>query len=132
MKSRLESELWIEAFDRKDRALKSLAGTVQEGRVAMASRRAAMIRYRRRADARLRWAETTPAPVLVGGLRMPSSSSLSTTALLQVSFREANSSVRRFFFSARWYSLRRSASASGWESSFIYFLRKLAQWPGCE
>jgi hypothetical protein len=39
MKSRLESELWIEAFDRKDRALKSMAGTVQEGRVAMASRR---------------------------------------------------------------------------------------------
>jgi len=46
--------------------------------------------------ARRRMALNAPGPVPVGGLRIPSSNSLSTRALLCVSFFEAKSSVRRF------------------------------------
>src|SRR6267154_1598034 len=60
---------------------------------------------------RIRW--MAPGPVPVGGFRIPSSSSLSTTALLCCSFFDANRRVRRFFLWARSYSFRRSPSASG-------------------
>lgn len=53
--------------------------------------------YLFRTAARLRVACTAPAPVPRGGLRAPSSSSLSTTALLSVAFFDANRSVSRFF-----------------------------------
>ena len=46
---------------------------------------------------RWRSARTAPGPVPVGGLRIPSSSSFRTTALLCCSFLEAYSSVRFFF-----------------------------------
>ena len=44
---------------------------------------------------------SAPGPVPVGGLRIPSSRSFSTTALLCVSFFEAYRSVRRFLLWAR-------------------------------
>ena len=47
------------------------------------------------------WLRSAPGPVPVGGLRIPSSKSLSTTALLCFSFFEANRSVRRFLLWAR-------------------------------
>src|SRR2546427_4245159 len=66
---------------------------------------------------RSRMARTAPGPVPVGGLRIPSSRSFSTTALLRCSSLDANRSVSRFRRPASRYSLFSASAASGRASS---------------
>ena len=89
----------------------------------------ALASYRRFA-ARARLATRT-GPVLVGGLRSPSTNCLSTVALLRSSFLDAYSRVMRERSFFRSYSFCRASWAASPESSFRYRSRNFSHCSGC-